>query len=168
MTLKELKKTMPRTISVPQAAEIMGVSPKFIRAALMQEKFPFGVAVKMDQNEFYINTLRFLIYMEGEDIKFRAYERILNQIDSISHNDRYERYITRYNEIKYISIKTNEVIFQESGEIEPPSIGITMHYGNKIWKLERIEAVPTTENQYVCYMRMHYEPSMSYEPSGAF
>lgn len=56
-------------MTVPKAAEIMGVSPKFLRAALMQEKFPFGVAVKMDQNEFYINEKRFWLYMEGADLQ---------------------------------------------------------------------------------------------------
>lgn len=77
MTLEELKKSVPKTTTVPQAAEIMGVSPKFIRAALIQGKFPFGIAVKMDQNEFYINTCRFLIYMEGEDMKAREREQSL-------------------------------------------------------------------------------------------
>ena len=56
-------------MTVPKASEIMGVSPKFLRAALMQEKFPFGVAVKMEQNEFYINEKRFWLYMEGADLQ---------------------------------------------------------------------------------------------------
>lgn len=66
MTMHEIKQTQPLTLSVPDAAETMGVSPKFLRAALLQNKFPFGVSVKMSQNEFYINTERFLLYMEGK------------------------------------------------------------------------------------------------------
>jgi hypothetical protein len=75
MTLEELKKNRPRTTSVPDAAEIMGVSPNFLRAALIQDKFPFGVAVEMKQNEFYINTARFLLYMEGKDLKLSEMQK---------------------------------------------------------------------------------------------
>jgi hypothetical protein len=46
----------------------MEVSPQFLRAALMQDRFPFGTGVKMSQNEFYINTARFVLYMEGSDL----------------------------------------------------------------------------------------------------
>lgn len=71
MTIQEIKKNQPLTLSVPDAAELMGVSPKFLRAALLQNKFPFGVSVGMAQNEFYINTQRFLLYMEGSDLQNR-------------------------------------------------------------------------------------------------
>lgn len=73
MTLKEQlekNKTSNRlTISVPEAATIMGVTPQFLRAALMQNKFPFGAGVEMKQNEFYINATRFVLYMEGADLQ---------------------------------------------------------------------------------------------------
>lgn len=71
MTIQKIKQKPPLTLSVPDAAEIMGVSPKFLRAALLQNKFPFGVSVGMAQNEFYINTQRFLLYMEGSDLQNR-------------------------------------------------------------------------------------------------
>lgn len=71
MTLQEMKAVRPATISVPEAAAVMGVSPQFLRAALMQDKFPFGVGIKMGQNEFYINATRFALYMEGTDLNLR-------------------------------------------------------------------------------------------------
>lgn len=67
MTLQEIKDK--GNVTVPEAATIMRVSPQFLRAALIQEKFPFGVAVKMVQNEFYINAERFVLYMEGTDLE---------------------------------------------------------------------------------------------------
>lgn len=67
MTLEELENEMPVTIKVNEAASIMGVSGQFLRHALMQGKLPFGIGVKMNQNEFYINTLRFIKYMKGEN-----------------------------------------------------------------------------------------------------
>ena len=60
---------MSMSMSVPEAAAIMGVTPQFLRAALIQEKFPFGVTVRMKQNEFYINKKRFMLYMEGADLQ---------------------------------------------------------------------------------------------------
>ena len=68
MNLDELKSRHPLTVPVNEAALIMGVSAQFLRMALLQEKFSFGVGVKMGQNEFYINTERFLLYMKGSDL----------------------------------------------------------------------------------------------------
>lgn len=68
MTFEELKYERPSTITV-QTASIMGVSPQFLRYALLQGRFPFGVGVQITQNEFYINTVRFILYMEGADLK---------------------------------------------------------------------------------------------------
>ncbi|MFA5307643.1 MAG: hypothetical protein WC365_09400 [Candidatus Babeliales bacterium] len=68
MTLQEIERDKPATISIQTAATIMEVSPQFLRAALMQDRFPFGTGVKMSQNEFYINTTRFVLYMEGSDL----------------------------------------------------------------------------------------------------
>lgn len=69
ITLEEVKTR--ENLTIPEAAAIMGVSPQFLRAALQQERFPFGVAVKMTQNEFYINPIRFVLYMEGADLKYK-------------------------------------------------------------------------------------------------
>lgn len=66
--LEKIKSNNSLTVSVPEAASIMGVTPQFLRAALIQNKFPFGVGVEMKQNEFYINAARFVLYMEGADL----------------------------------------------------------------------------------------------------
>lgn len=66
MDLNDLRSKTNMTVQ--EAAAIMGVSPQFLRAALLQDKFPFGVGVKMIQNEFYINVERFILYMEGADL----------------------------------------------------------------------------------------------------
>ena len=66
MTLSDLEKDKPPTITVLQAAEIMSVTPQFLRLAIMEGRFPFGVGVKMEQNVFYINTVRFIKYMKAE------------------------------------------------------------------------------------------------------
>ena len=48
-----------------EAARIMGVSPQFIRCGLQQNKFPFGVAVKMEKQwSYYINKEKFFEYIE--------------------------------------------------------------------------------------------------------
>ena len=69
MTLEQLKSERPATISVQEAAAIMEVTPRFLQVALQQERFPFGTGVKMEQWAFYINTVRFILYMEGADLK---------------------------------------------------------------------------------------------------
>lgn len=66
MNLDQLERDMPATITVPEAAEIMAVTPQFLRLAIIDGRFPFGVGVKMEQNVFYINTVRFVKYMKGE------------------------------------------------------------------------------------------------------
>ena len=77
MTLEELEKVHPQTVTIKEAAVIMGVTPRFLQMALMQDKFPFGVGVKMAQNEFYINAVRFSQYMKGG--------QVLCQKNSIHH-----------------------------------------------------------------------------------
>lgn len=52
-------------LSVPEAAEIMGVTPQFLRLALQQGRFPFGVAVKMKRWSYYINEKKFYEYFAG-------------------------------------------------------------------------------------------------------
>jgi len=66
--LNELKRERPLTITVKDAAEIMGVNPRFLQMALQQGRFPFGVGVEMGRWTFYINTHRFILYMEGADL----------------------------------------------------------------------------------------------------
>jgi hypothetical protein len=66
MTLEQLEKEKPEKITVDQAAQIMGVTPQFLRIALQHNKFPFGTAVKFKRWSYYINTARFIKYMKGE------------------------------------------------------------------------------------------------------
>jgi hypothetical protein len=63
---------MGETMTVVEAAKAMGINPQFLRAALMQGKFPFGVGVKMEHNEFYISKIRFEKYIEGVDLGRRC------------------------------------------------------------------------------------------------
>jgi hypothetical protein len=51
------------------AANIMGVTPRFLQVALQQDKFSFGVGVKMERWAYYINTERFINYMKAVDMK---------------------------------------------------------------------------------------------------
>lgn len=69
MTLERLKQEMPPKVKVADAAEIMGVTPRFLQMGLQYERFPFGTAVKFKRWSYYINTERFIQYMEGEDMK---------------------------------------------------------------------------------------------------
>ncbi|TEB10607.1 hypothetical protein Psfp_04145 [Pelotomaculum sp. FP] len=48
---------------LPKAAAIMGVNPQFLRIALQQGKFPFGVAVKRKKWNYYINPEQFREYL---------------------------------------------------------------------------------------------------------
>ena len=58
---------MGRPITLPEAAEMMGVPPQFLRVGLQQEKFPFGAAVKMKKRyAYYINPEQFKEYMRRE------------------------------------------------------------------------------------------------------
>jgi len=64
MTLSDLEEKRPLTITVQEAAPIMGVTPRFLQLALQQGKFPFGIGVEMSQWAYYINTDRFIHYMK--------------------------------------------------------------------------------------------------------
>lgn len=63
-TLQEIEKNFPQKITVQEAASIMGVTPRFLQLALQQDKFPFGIGVKMGKWSYYINTRRFIGYMK--------------------------------------------------------------------------------------------------------
>lgn len=70
MTLQDLMKQNPSKVTILQASKIMGVTPLFLQMGLRDDKFPFGTAVKMKKEwSYYINTARFIQYMQGEDMK---------------------------------------------------------------------------------------------------
>lgn len=69
MTLSELESNPKPSLTVAEASQIMGVSVNFLRTALIQNRLPFGVGVEMSQNEFYINTVRFLMWIKGIDMR---------------------------------------------------------------------------------------------------
>ena len=69
MTLDQIKATNPPKISVQEAAEVMGITPRFLQLALQQEKFNFGIAVKMEKWSYYINTQKFIDYMENSQAR---------------------------------------------------------------------------------------------------
>lgn len=69
MTLEQLKKERPPKIPVVVAAKIMDKTPRFLHLALQDGRFPFGTAVWMGGRwSYYINTERFIKYMEGSDM----------------------------------------------------------------------------------------------------
>ena len=58
---------MGRPISLPEAAKMMGVPPQLLRVGLQQQKFPWGVAIKMKKNyAYYINKQQFMKWLRGE------------------------------------------------------------------------------------------------------
>lgn len=70
MTLEQLKGKRPPKVPVTVAAKIMGVTPRFLHIGLQNNRFPFGTAVKFERRwSYYINTERFIRYMEGEDME---------------------------------------------------------------------------------------------------
>lgn len=56
-------------LTIQDASEIMGVTPRFLQMALQQDKFPFGVGVRMGKWSYYINANRFYEYMRLEPQK---------------------------------------------------------------------------------------------------
>ena len=54
---------MPRPITLPEAAELMGVTPQFLRLGLQQGRFPFGAAVKFKRWAYYINSAQLHDYI---------------------------------------------------------------------------------------------------------
>lgn len=50
-------------LTVKDAADLMGVTPQFMRLALQQGRFPFGTAVKMKRWSYYINADKFYYYI---------------------------------------------------------------------------------------------------------
>ena len=70
MTLDQIKRTKPPTVTIQDAAKIMGVTPLFLQYSLQQDRFPFGTATKMEKRwRYYIHAGRFIQYMEGSLIQ---------------------------------------------------------------------------------------------------
>lgn len=65
LTLEELREARPTKITVSTAASIMKISPNKLRKEMQNDKYPFGAAVKFKRWVYYINTNRFLLYMDG-------------------------------------------------------------------------------------------------------
>ena len=60
---------MPRPITLPDAAEQMGVPPQLLRVGLQQNVFPFGVAIKMKKRyAYYINERQFKEWLKGGEL----------------------------------------------------------------------------------------------------
>lgn len=56
-----------KSLTVSEAARVMGKSNQFVRLALQQGLFPFGTAVKMSSKyTYYINPKQFWEYV-GKD-----------------------------------------------------------------------------------------------------
>lgn len=55
-----------KSLTITEAADLMGIPPQLLRMGLQQGRFPFGVAVKMKRWVYYINTERFYRYLKGE------------------------------------------------------------------------------------------------------
>lgn len=55
---------MENRLSINKAAELMGVSPQFIRVGLQKEKLPFGYAIRMSNKKYtyFISKQKFTEY----------------------------------------------------------------------------------------------------------
>lgn len=64
VTSEWLTEGSDKKMTVKQAAELMGVSPQFIRVALQQKELPFGAAVKVGKERYtyYISPKKFTEY----------------------------------------------------------------------------------------------------------
>ena len=69
LTIEDIIKKYPIRIPVREAGEILGISPRFLQAGLKQKCFDFGTAVKLKEWAYYINTKRFINYIEARDGK---------------------------------------------------------------------------------------------------
>lgn len=59
---------MSDKLTILEASEIMGVTPRFLQLALQQNKFNFGTAIEGKRWTYYINRERFKKYMKGDDM----------------------------------------------------------------------------------------------------
>jgi len=59
-----------KSLSVHEAAEIMGKSDQFVRIGLQREILPFGSAVKLSTRwTYYISPTRFYEYVGRDDVR---------------------------------------------------------------------------------------------------
>ncbi len=67
--MKKVDNKEKTKLTVDEVADIMDCTPQFIRVALQQGLFEFGVAVKTSSNRYtyYINAHQFYTYMGMED-----------------------------------------------------------------------------------------------------
>ena len=64
----EIKK-LDESVSIAEAALMMGASQEFVRQGLQQKIFTFGEAVRMHNSKkytYYINRRKLIKYLEGE------------------------------------------------------------------------------------------------------
>lgn len=55
-------------MKIIQAAKLLGVTPQFLRVALQQNKFEFGVAIKQSSRwTYYINESMLMNYIGGKE-----------------------------------------------------------------------------------------------------
>lgn len=63
----KLVDTYPKNVPVSIAAELMGVSPQFLRIGLRNKRFSFGSAVKMSTHwTYHISPLSLMSYLGAE------------------------------------------------------------------------------------------------------
>lgn len=59
-----MQQTVPKKLTVKEAAEIMGKSQQFVRIGLQRGRLPFGTAVKMNRRwVYYISPKQFYDYV---------------------------------------------------------------------------------------------------------
>ncbi len=63
MATTRKENTILEKITVSEVAKALGVSALTVRAGLIQEKFPFGVAIKRKQWTFIISREKFMEYI---------------------------------------------------------------------------------------------------------
>lgn len=61
-----------KSLTITEAADLMGIPPQLLRMGLQQGRFPFGVAVKMKRWAYYINADRLFAYLEAKDMRREA------------------------------------------------------------------------------------------------
>lgn len=54
---------MPNSVTIEEAANLLGINQQGLRECLKQGKFPFGTAVKRTRWSYYINRQRLYEYI---------------------------------------------------------------------------------------------------------
>ncbi len=63
------------SITILEAAELMGTDPQFLRIALQKGRFPFVVAIKRKRWAYYINRERFFKYLNATEESIEESEK---------------------------------------------------------------------------------------------